>query len=252
MQEEVSNMKLSPSVLQIEELITKDPEMFMKAVQALKDAGADRLHIDVMTPDAVGDSRFETIQKAELVKEASWNSSLPLDIHLMVKDAGRYIEMYRGAQLITVQPEYNSIDMTRKYISRVQSNGSLAGLAMNPGYSLNGIITPCMAKDADLLLFMTVIAGKGGQMFESYGPEVLSVIPSYNFKGEIQADGGIKSNINQLRACYSSGINNVVIGSGITQRFIDAYRQGRKEDALLDLHYDCAAARDAIASIHNN
>lgn len=102
------------------------------------------------------------------------------------------------------------VDM-KKIISICGENNIEIGLAINPE-TQNVMVEPWL-NTVDLILFMGVHPGRGGQEFI---PEVLEKIKSLrqNFPNvKIEVDGGVKKeNIEQLK---KAGVNLFVVGSGI-------------------------------------
>ena len=89
--------KLAPSILSADFTRLRDE------IQAVEEAGADYIHIDVM------DGHFvPNITVGPLMVEAMKNiTSLPLDVHLMITDPDRYIEDFirAGSNLLSIHVE---------------------------------------------------------------------------------------------------------------------------------------------------
>ena len=88
---------------------------------------------------------------------------LPLDCHLMIDDPERWAPGYAeaGAANVTFHAE-----ATRDPVSlarTIRAAGSLAGLSIKPGTSLDSYLE--MLHEFDTLLVMTVEPGFGGQEF---------------------------------------------------------------------------------------
>ena len=91
------NPRIAPSIL------SADFGRLAEEIQAVTQAGADLIHVDVM------DGRFVpniTIGPV-VVKAARKATDLPLDVHLMIVEPDRYLEDFRkaGADIIGVQVE---------------------------------------------------------------------------------------------------------------------------------------------------
>lgn len=134
-----------------------------------------------------------------------------VDFHLMVdkpeEKIGEWIRI--GAKRIIVHIEA-VIDM-KKVIDICRESSVEIGLALNPE-TPNAMILPWI-NDVDLILFLGVHPGRGGQEFI---PEVLDKIKSLrqNFPNvKIGIDGGVKKeNIEELK---NTGVDVFVVGSGI-------------------------------------
>ena len=85
--------KLSPSILSADFSRLKDE------IQAVEEAGADYIHIDVMDGHFVPNITIGPMV-VEAVKKIT---SLPLDVHLMISDPDKYIEDFNkaGSNLIS-------------------------------------------------------------------------------------------------------------------------------------------------------
>ena len=91
-------MKLiAPSIL------SADFSRLGEEIQAVEAAGADWIHIDVMDGHFVPNITMGPI----IVEAARKSTRLPLDVHLMIENADRYIHDFAaaGADYIAVQAE---------------------------------------------------------------------------------------------------------------------------------------------------
>ena len=100
-----------------------------------------------------------------------------------------------------------NIDEAMKIILKITDNGMLVGLAINPETNLQKI-TPLL-KYVDMVLVMSVKAGKGGQAFI---PSVAKKLESLRliYKGRVEVDGGINDKTIGLVKDY---VDAVVSGS---------------------------------------
>lgn len=173
--------KIAPSIL------AADFARLAEAVQAV--ANADAIHVDVMDGHFVPNITLGPDVVAALRRE----TPLPLDVHLMIEEPGRYLEAFAaaGADRITVHVE--ACRHLHSTLASIGALGKAAGVALNPA-------TPASAVKhvlhlVDLVLVMTVNPGFGGQRFL---PEVLPKVSevaqmcaSMGHRVEIQVDGGI-------------------------------------------------------------
>lgn len=129
-------------------------------IRRAEDAGADRIHLDVMDGHFVPNITFgwKTIEAVRRV------TSLPFDAHLMISEPGRWADQFvdAGCDSITFHVEVDATQ-TRPALERIREAGRSAGLSVKPG-------TPLVALGAyrdllDIILVMTVEPGFGGQAF---------------------------------------------------------------------------------------
>lgn len=208
-------VKVAPSIL------AADFANLQSEVELVDRAGADWIHIDVM------DGHFvPNITMGALVVDAIRpHTKLPLDVHLMIEQPDQYIESFAkaGADIITVHVEAcRHLHRTLHYI---KSFGLQCGVVLNPHTPISTI--EHVLEDVDVVLFMTVNPGFGGQ---SFIPSVLQKVKALaelkeqqglNF--EIEIDGGV--NKDTVKDCVAAGATVVVAGSAI-------YGATDKEQAL--------------------
>ncbi|MEY3574578.1 MAG: hypothetical protein RLZZ617_1176, partial [Bacteroidota bacterium] len=113
---------LAPSVL------SADFARLAENIQAVEGAGADWLHLDVMDGLFVPNLSFGQ----PVVRAIRAVTSLPLDVHLMIQDPGRYLEAFAqaGADVLTVHLE--ACVHLHRNIQQIKSLGLQAGVALNP------------------------------------------------------------------------------------------------------------------------
>lgn len=172
---------------------------------------ADWIHIDVMDGVYVPNLSFGT----PIVKAVKKSTDLPLDVHLMITDPGRYIEDFAkaGADMIVVH--YEACNHINKVINHIHSLGVSAGVALNPGTPINVLeeVLPLV----DMILLMTVNPGFGGQSYiETMTDKINRLRTTLDARGidaHIQVDGGI--GIDNIQKVFRAGANCVVAGSSI-------------------------------------
>ena len=180
---------------------------FSKLGQEIKDiesAGADWIHVDVMDGHFVPNI---TIGPA-LVRSIRPVTRLTLDVHLMIKNPGKFVESFAkaGSDIITFHSE---IDEDPKEVIRlVKYYNKKVGISIKPKTDI-GLIEKILPM-VDMVLVMTVEPGFAGQDFIS---DCLPKIEALRriFKKDIEVDGGI--NLETSRDCRSSGANVLVAGS---------------------------------------
>lgn len=187
--------------------ILKEYDRLINAVKKVNDSNADYLHIDVMDGRFVSNNKFPL----EVVKDISSISKKPLDVHLMVDNLDT-VRKYAN-----LKPEYLTFHVEIlddfEIIDYIKSLGIKVGLAINPKTDVEKLIP--YIDDIDMVLFMSVEPGLGGQEFiESVIDKVKrlkSIAPEDLI---ISIDGGV--NNKTISLCKYAGCNMVVSGSYIT------------------------------------
>lgn len=200
-------VKIAPSIL------AANFAKLGEEVLEVEKAGADLIHIDIM------DGHFvPNITMGPIVVEALRPlTKLPLDVHLMIENADRYIEDFAkaGADYITVHVE--ACPHLHRTIQLIRSFGVKPGVVLNPHTPVESI--QHVLEDIDMVLFMTVNPGFGGQKFiHSVVPKVkqlADIVKERNLSLEIEIDGGI--NEETIIPCVEAGATIFVAGSAIYQ-----------------------------------
>jgi ribulose-phosphate 3-epimerase len=206
-------------------ILSSDFSKLKEEIKKCEDAGADRIHLDVMDGHFVPNLTFGPI----VVESIRKTTSLPLDVHLMVEKPEKYINDFinAGVSLIAFHveeyPGKNSlapkdgvyprttIDMDeeklRGMIRKIRTKGVKVSLALNPP---TGFFAGNFANELDEVLIMTVNPGFGGQVLIASTLEKIRDIRS-KFSKDIKVDGGI--NENSIREIKDAGANVFIIGS---------------------------------------
>lgn len=173
-------------------------------ILSVEKAGVDLLHIDVMDGHFVDNLSFG-LPVVECIK-----SSLPLDVHLMVDDAGRYIEeFYKYAYRIYVH--YEAPVYLRGLLMKIVERGVKAGIVLNPETPVDEILD--VLDLVDSVMLMAVKPGMGGQKFNE---DILLKIEELRARNQgifIAVDGGINDKTAEM--CRNKGANIMVSGSYI-------------------------------------
>ena len=201
----VPPVRIAPSIL------SADFARLGEEVAAIERAGADNVHVDVM------DGHFvPNLTIGPLVVEAVRRSTtLPLDVHLMIEHADRWIGEFAraGADLIGVQAE--ACPHLHRTIGAIAELGKKPCVVINPGTSLEAV--RWVLPDVAMVLIMSVNPGFGGQRFI---PSALAkvaalrrMIDEAGLAVEIEVDGGIK--LDNIADVARAGANVFVSGSGV-------------------------------------
>lgn len=201
-------------------------------VKEVEKAGAQLIHIDVMDGHFVPNISFGSI----VLDAIRPITDLPLDVHLMIENPDQYIEQFAkaGADYITVHVE--ACRHLHRTIQLIRSLGVKPGVVLNPHTPIESI--QHILEDIDMVLFMTVNPGFGGQQFiHSVVPKIkalATIIKERNLDIAIEIDGGI--NAETIVPCAKAGATIFVAGSAIYS----------KEDRTAALQEILAAGEAAI------
>ncbi len=183
-------------------------------VAEVEAAGANRIHVDVMDGHFVPNLSMGAIT----VKGIRPFTKLPLEVHLMVEDPGRFLDGFvkAGADSFIVHLEV--LPDPRPMIEQIRGMGKKVGLAFNPDLAVEKI-EPYL-RDIDLALCMTVFPGFGGQPYipESTGriAKLRAMANAHNPACEIEVDGGIDEKT--IGEAARAGASVFVAGSAIYSR----------------------------------
>ncbi len=177
-------------------------------IRRVERAGAKVLHLDIMDGHFVPNLSFG-IPVVEAVRRST---GLPLDVHLMISEPGRFVRRFReaGADLLTIHVE--TVDDPRPLLGEIRAMGAAAGVALNPPTpveTLDGCLDLC-----DLVLVMSVMPGFGGQEFEPVALEKLRRLRAV-CRPEVllSVDGGV--NLDTAGPCGEAGADVLVTGSAL-------------------------------------
>jgi ribulose-phosphate 3-epimerase len=197
--------RVAPSIL------AADFSRLGEQVQAVLDAGARVIHVDVMDghfvpPISIGASVTASI--AELVHGAGGF----VDVHLMIEHPERHVQEFADAGADGISVHVEATPHVHYALKAVREAGCHAGLALNPGTPLNAV--DALHGSFDHLLCMTVNPGWGGQKWIPGSQERIASLRSLLPGGvPIEVDGGVDADT--AGAAAQAGAMLFVAGSSV-------------------------------------
>jgi len=199
------SVRLAPSIL------SADFARLGDEIARIEAGGADLVHVDVMDGHFVPNITIGVPVVASLRKA----TRLPLDVHLMISEPDRYVDLFAeaGAAIISVHVE--AAPHLHRVLSRIRQLGAKAGVAINPSTPVEAIRE--VVDLIDVLLVMSVNPGLGGQAF--IGRSVDKVARARAFlttagsTADIEVDGGVDTK--NAAALVAAGATILVAGASV-------------------------------------
>jgi ribulose-phosphate 3-epimerase len=198
-------VKLAPSIL------AADFARLGEEVAEADQAGADRIHVDVMDGHFVPNLSMG----AQIVQSLRRMTRLPMEIHLMISDPDFFLDGFveAGSDSFVVHWEGNA--NLHRTVQRIKSLGKRAGVAINP--ATPAAVLEEILQDVEQVLIMTVNPGFGHQHFLPTTLQkirrVRQMIEQTKFGCEVAVDGGIDAETAPL--AVAAGANVLVAGTAI-------------------------------------
>ena len=193
--------KISPSIL------SADFVNLERDIRALKDNGADWVHVDVMDGHFVPNITIG-IPVVQAIRKIT---DLPLDVHLMIDRPIRYVEDFikAGADWLTIHIEADQPQNNLEALDKIRALGCKAAISLKPKTPAEAAI-PYLEK-CDMILVMTVEPGFGGQKFMADMMPKLKALHEMAPQLVLAVDGGVDANTHTV--CKENGANMLVAGS---------------------------------------
>ena len=197
-------------------LLSVEKEKVIKTIYNLETASTDYFHIDVM------DGRFvenDTTEKMlEYCDYLSSITNIPLDVHLMVSDVKKYIDLFLPYNPNIITIHYEAVKDKNELIDMldyIKANNCKAGLSIKPNTDVKDILE--MLELVHVVLVMTVEPGKGGQELIGSTVDKIKVLSDYIKEHDldtiIEADGGI--DVDNSEKVKQAGADILVSGTAI-------------------------------------
>lgn len=203
-------VELSTSLLSVKK------ENVIKTIYNLETAKTDYFHIDVMDGVFVENNTTETM--LEYCDYLSNITNIPLDVHLMVSDVKKYIDLFLPYNPNIITIHYEAVKDKNELIDLldyIKSNHCKAGISIKPNTSVSEILD--IIEIAHIVLVMTVEPGKGGQKLIDFTVDKVSELSKFVKENQldtlIEADGGINAENSKL--LKDAGADILVSGTAI-------------------------------------
>jgi len=198
-------IKLAPSIL------AADFARLGEQIKEVENAGADRIHVDIMDGHFVPNLSMG----APIVHSLRRVTRLPLETHLMISDPDFFLEDFAKAGSDSLLVHWEGNNNLNRTVRRIKELGKRVGVVINP--ATPATVLDEILPEIDQVLVMTVNPGFGHQNFlESVLPKIRRVcrmIDSVNPGCEVEVDGGVDLKTAPLAA--AAGASVFVAGSSV-------------------------------------
>jgi ribulose-phosphate 3-epimerase len=198
-------IRIAPSIL------AADFGKLAAEVQAVANAGADWIHVDVMDGHFVPNLTIGP----PVIKAVRRATALPLDVHLMIEAPERSLADYAAAGADRIGVHVETCPHLHRTLQQIRGLGKQACVVLNPATPALAV-EPVLA-DLDQVLVMSVNPGFGGQSFiDGVLPKLAQLrrwIDERELAVELEVDGGISPDT--IERAARAGANVFVAGTAV-------------------------------------
>jgi ribulose-phosphate 3-epimerase len=198
-------MILAPSIL------SADFGRLADEIAAAERGGAGLVHVDVMdghfVPNlTVGPPVVKAVRKA---------TKLPIDCHLMIENADRYVDAFVDAGASWISLHVEALPHLERTVAHLRERGARPGVAVNPATPLSALeeILP----ELGYVLVMSVNPRFSGQRFIPSSLDKVrrlrAQIQARGLTAAIEVDGGVDAS--NIRALAQAGAEVFVAGNAV-------------------------------------
>jgi ribulose-phosphate 3-epimerase len=199
----MSKTLVAPSVL------ASDFANLQREITMINESQGDWIHVDIMDGVFVPNLSMG-VPVVEAIKR---HAKKPLDVHLMIVEPARFVEIFRKAGADNISVHVEACPHLHRNLEQIKALGCRAGVAINPHTSIRELEN--VIKDIDLICVMSVNPGFGGQKFIEHTFEKVrqlkKMIVDSGSKALIEIDGGV--NMQNAKALVEAGADVLVAGN---------------------------------------
>lgn len=198
-------MILAPSIL------SADFGRLADELVRVERGGAGVIHVDVMDGHFVPNLTLGP----PVVKALRRATKLPLDVHLMIEHADRWLDAFIDAGADWISLHVEAVPHLQRAVAHLRARGLRPGVALNPATSLASLdeILP----ELDYVLVMSVNPGFGGQAFLPGALDKVrrlrAQVQARGLSTQIEVDGGV--DLGNARRLVEAGAEILVAGSAV-------------------------------------
>ena len=198
-------MILAPSIL------SADFGRLSEQIQQVQRGGAGVVHVDVMDGHFVPNITLGP----PVVKAIRKHTDLPLDCHLMIENAERWVDAFADAGANWISVHVEALPHLQRTVAHLRQRGLQAGVALNPATPLSVLAE--ILPELDYVLVMSVNPGFGGQSFIPGSLDKVrrlrAQIEARGLDTRIEVDGGVDAS--NVAALVKAGADILVAGNAI-------------------------------------